>query len=51
MTANMKRLSSEKSTSRLRDVDKEHLEQKIETAQNFDQVRERFRHAHAYETH
>jgi hypothetical protein len=51
MTADMKRLSSEKSTSRLRDADREHLEQKIETAQSLDQVKERFRHAYAYETH
>jgi hypothetical protein len=51
MTTNMKHLSNEKSTSRLRDVDKWHLEQKIETAQNLDEVRKRFRHVHAYETH
>ncbi len=51
MTTNMKRLSDEKSTSRVRSVDKEHLEQKIEIAQSLDEVKERFRHAHAYETH
>jgi hypothetical protein len=47
----MKRLSNKKSTSRLRDADRWHLEQEIETAQNLDEVKKRFRHAHAYETH
>jgi hypothetical protein len=51
MTADMKRLSDEKSTSRLRDADKWHFEQEIETAQSLDEVKKRFRHAHAYETH
>jgi hypothetical protein len=51
MTADMKRLSDERSTSRLRDADKWHLEQEIKTAQSLDEVRKRSRHAHAHETH
>jgi hypothetical protein len=40
-----------KNRRRVLDADRWHFEQEIEIAQNLDEVRERFRHAHAYETH